>query len=110
MRLNGIVMHKALLLSQGAGRPGKRVVGRAGSFPPHRKRLCKSANCIFLREEGREGGYLFFFYYRSGKKKFKALQQLRRPKGDRERKKGRGDLIEKSDSQTSCKCNYFLRK
>lgn len=61
MRLNGIVMHKALLLSQGAGRPGKRVVGRAGSFPPHRKRLCKSANCIFLGEEGREGGYLFFF-------------------------------------------------
>lgn len=66
MRLNGIVMHKALLLSQGAGRPGKRVAGRAGGFPPHRKRLCKSANCIFLGEEGREWGgggcYLFFLF------------------------------------------------
>lgn len=88
MRLNGIVMHKALLLSQGAGRPGKRVVGRAGSFPPHRKRLCKSANCIFLGEEGREGGYLFFFITDLEKKTKKALQQLRRPKGDRERKEG----------------------
>lgn len=120
MRLNGIVMHKALLLSQGAGRPGKRVAGRAGGFPPHRKRLCKSANCIFLGEEGREWGgggcYLFFLFLlqiwggEGLKKKKKALQQPRRPKGDRERKRGRGDLIEKSDSQTSCKCNYFLRK
>lgn len=71
MRLNGIVMHKALLLSQGAGRPGKRVVGRAGSFPPHRKRLCKSANCIFLGEEGREGVYLFFLLQIWKKKKQK---------------------------------------
>lgn len=65
MRLNGIVMHKALLLSQGAGRPGKRVVGRAGSFLTHRKRLCKSANGVFLGEEGREEGIYLFFYYRS---------------------------------------------
>lgn len=108
MRLNGIVMHKALLLSQGAGRPGKRVVGRAGSFPPHRKRLCKSANCIFLGEEGREGGYLFF-YYRSGKKK-KSPAAAKKTKRRQREKRGRGDLIEKSDSQTSCKCNYFLRK
>lgn len=69
MRLNGIVMHKALLLSQGAGRPGKRVLGRAGSFPAHRKRLCKSANCIFLGEEGMEGGYLYFFITDPRKKK-----------------------------------------
>jgi len=72
MRLNGIVMHKALLLSQGAGRPGKRVAGRAGSFAAHRKRLCKSANCIFLGEEGREGGYLFIFLLQIWKKKKKA--------------------------------------
>lgn len=89
MRLNGIVMHKALLLSQGAGRPGKRVLGRAGSFPAHRKRLCKSANCIFLGEEGMEGGYLYFFITDPRKKKKKALQQPRRPKGDRERKRER---------------------
>lgn len=79
MRLNGIVMHKALLLSQGAGRPGKRVVGRAGSFPPHRKRLCKSANCIFLREEGREGGYLFFFIT-DLEKKFKSPAAAKKTK------------------------------
>lgn len=69
MRLNGIVMHKALLLSQGAGRPGKRVVGRAGGFPPPRKRLCKSANCRFRGEEGRERGAFIFFYYRYEEKK-----------------------------------------
>lgn len=110
MRLNGIVMHKALLLSQGAGRPGKRVVGRAGSFPPHRKRLCKSANCIFLVEEGREGGYLFFFITDLEKKQKKSRAAAKKTKRRQREKRGRGDLIEKSDSQTSCKCNYFLRK
>lgn len=109
MRLNGIVMHKALLLSQGAGRPGKRVLGRAGSFPAHRKRLCKSANCIFLGEEGMEGGYLYFFITDPRKKKKKPCSSQEDQK-ETEKERERGDLIEKSDPQISCKCNYFLRK
>lgn len=109
MRLNGIVMHKALLLSQGAGRPGKRALGRAGSFPAHRKRLCKSANCIFLGEEGMQGVYLFFFITDPRKKKKKRPAAAKKTER-RQKEKERGDLIEKSDSQISCKCNYFLRK
>lgn len=88
MRLNGIVMHKALLLSQGAGRPGKRVLGRAGSFPAHRKRLCKSANCIFLGEEGMEGVIYIFLLQIQGKKKKKSPAAAKKTKR-RQRKKER---------------------
>lgn len=51
MRLNAIVMHKALLLSQGAGRPGRRAVGGAGGFLGQGEQLCKS----------QVGGKGFFF-------------------------------------------------